>query len=169
VTGRAPPLRRPAAPLRPWLLPVLTILAGSLATIVPMVASYAALPPFGLMLLLSWRLLRPDLLRVWAPLPLGFFDDLVSGQPLGSAMLFWTLCFLGVELIEQRLTYRDFRQDWAIGAGAVAATLIAGRLVATPLRAHVDTMLIVQILVSALLFPLVLRGVAALDRRFALR
>jgi rod shape-determining protein MreD len=38
-------------------------------------------------------------------------------------------------------------------------------LIASPIAAHVDTMLLVQILLSALLFPLVARLVAWLDRK----
>lgn len=153
------------APDSTWrrVLPALTVCIASLVTIWPLVASFAVLPPLGLLMLLGWRLTRPDSLRIWAPLPLGFFDDLLSGQPLGNAMLFWTLCFLMIDLIEQRLVYRDFWQDWLIAAGAIGFCLIAGRLVATPIGAHVDTTLLLQIVVSVMLFPLAARLCAWLD------
>lgn len=145
-------------------VPVGTVLAGSSLTLWPFVASFPVLPPFGLLMLLGWRLARPQRVRIWLPLPLGLYDDVLSGQPLGSAMLLWTLCFFMIDLIDQRVVFRDFRQDWLIAAGAVAFCLIVGRLVTTPFDAHVDTVLLVQIAVSVLLFPLAARLCGMLDR-----
>ncbi len=138
-------------------VPAITVAIGSALTLWPMVASFPVLPPFGLLMLLGWRLTKPESLRIWAPLPLGFFDDLISGQPLGNAMLFWTLCLFMIDLIDQRIVYRDFWQDWLIAGGAIAFCLILGRFVASPISAHVDTALMLQIAVSILLFPLVVR------------
>ncbi len=139
------------------LLPAISVLIGSALTLWPIIASVQILPPFGLLMLLGWRLTRTESLRVWAPLPLGLFDDLVSGQPLGSAMVLWTLCFFMIDLIDQRVVYRDFWQDWLIAGGAIGFCLILGRLVASPLAAHVDTVLLLQVAISVLLFPLAAR------------
>lgn len=146
-----------------WLAPVSVMLA-SLVALLPMVATFPFLPPFGLMMLLGWRLHRADVLKVWAPVPLGLFDDMVSGQPMGSAMLFWTLCFIGIDVLDTRLVWRDSWQDWAIASAAIGFVLIASRLVATSFSAHVDTALLLQILVSAALFPFISRFCARLDR-----
>ena len=143
-------------------VPALSVMVGSAVTLWPFIATFPILPPFGLLMLLGWRLTKPDSLRIWAPLPLGLFDDLISGQPLGTAMLFWTLCFFMIELIDQRIVYRDFWQDWLIAAGSVAFCLILGRLVAAPLGAHVDTVLLLQIVIATLLFPLAARICAML-------
>ena len=43
--------------------------------------------------------------------------------------------------------------------------LIGGRLVASPLGAHVDTVLLIQILISVALFPVLSRLVSRLDGR----
>lgn len=145
-------------------LPAVSVLLASLLTIWPVIAAIPLLPPLGLLMLLGWRLTRPDSLRIWAPLPLGLFDDLLSGQPLGNAMLFWTLCFFMIDLIDQRLVFRDFWQDWLIAAGSIGFCLIAGRLVAAPIGAHVETVLLLQIAVSIMLFPLVARLCALLGR-----
>ena len=75
----------PPRPRARWLAP-LSIALASLLTLVPVVATVPFLPPFGLMMLLGWRLVRGDAMKVWMPVPLGFFDDMLSGQPLGSAM-----------------------------------------------------------------------------------
>ena len=146
-----------------WLAP-LSILLGSMVTLLPIVATVPFLPPFGLMILLGWRLVRSDSTKVWLPVPLGLFDDMISGQPLGSAMLLWTVCVLVIEVIDTRLVWRDFWQDWLIASGAIAFCLVVCRLVATPFYAHVDTALVVQICVSAAFYPLIARFVAWMDR-----
>ncbi len=146
-----------------WLAP-LSVMLGSLMTLLPVVAVVPFLPPFGLMVLLGWRMLRGDSMRVWVPVLLGFFDDVVSGQPLGSAMLLWTLCVLAIDVLDTRLVWRDFWQDWLIASGAISFCLIAGRLVAAPFGAHVDTALLLQVLASAALFPLIYRLCAWFDR-----
>ncbi|MDF7774036.1 rod shape-determining protein MreD [Sphingomonas sp. AOB5] len=146
-----------------WLAP-LSVMIGSLVTILPFIAGFAWLPPFGLLLLVGWRLHRADTLKVWAAVPLGLFDDMFSGQPLGSAMLLWTLCFIAIDILDTRLVWRDYWQDWLIASGSIAFCLIFGRLIATPLDAHVETTLVLQIFISAALFPLITRYCAWLDR-----
>jgi len=141
---------------------VLSILAGSLVTLIPVVASVPFLPPFGLLMFLGWRLLRPGALPVWAAAPLGLFDDLVSGQPLGNAVLMWQICSLMLDLVDTRLVTRDFWQDWVLAAGSVALCLVAGRVFASNLSAQVDAALVFQIVVSVALFPLATRLCTAL-------
>ncbi|MCP3733044.1 rod shape-determining protein MreD [Sphingomonas sp. MG17] len=145
-----------------WLAP-LSIVLGSLVTLAPFKASFPILPPFGLMMLLAWRLHRPDLLKPWAPVLLGFADDLVSGQPLGNSMLFWTVSCILIDVLDTRIVWRDFFQDWLLAAGAIGFCLIGGRLVAAPLGAHVDTVLLIQVLISIALFPVLSRFVSRLD------
>ena len=157
------PLPQNPARLLPWA----TVMAGSLVTIVPVGATLPLLPPAGLSMLLAWRLLAPLALRRWAPALLGAFDDLVSGQPLGSAVLLWTLAFVIVDLFDQRMLFRDFMQDWLIAAVAITLCLVGGRLIASPIGAHVDTMLLVQIMVTILAFPIAAWAVAWIDRKRA--
>lgn len=155
----------PDAPIRSKRLAPVTVMLGSLVVLFPVVSTIPWMPPFGLMLLVGWRLLRPDVFKVWAPVPLGLFDDLLSGQPMGSAMLLWTACFLAIEVLDSRLVWRDFWQDWLLATGAVGFCLIAGRLIASPIGAHVDTVLLLQIALSVALYPLIARMCAALDQR----
>lgn len=145
-------------------VPAATVIGGSSLTLWPMVASFPFLPPCGLLMVLGWRLARPERMPIWVPLPLGLFDDLVSGQPLGCAMLLWTLCFFVIDLIDQRIVFRDFWQDWLIAAGAIAFCGIVGRLVTTPFGAHVDTVLLLQTVVTVMLFPFAARLCAMLDQ-----
>ena len=159
------PFAAPLPPGRARALPWGMVIGGSLFTIVPLVASLPLLPPMGLLVLLAWRLLARFALRPWAAAPLGAFDDLVSGQPLGSAVLLWSLCFLAIDLVEQRLVYRDFWQDWLIASGAIAFCLAAGRWLAVPLGARVDGVLVAQIVVTVMLFPFAARLVGWVDRK----
>src|SRR3546814_13783426 len=89
---------------------------GSVVTIRPMIAVTPSLPPFGLLLLLPWRLLRPELWPLWIAFPLGLFDDIMSGQPLGSAMFLWTATLIGLEAMNSRLLWRDYLPDWLIAS-----------------------------------------------------
>lgn len=156
----------PALPARrARALPWATVVAGSLLTVVPVIATAPLFPPLGLVMLLAWRLLARFALRPWAAAPLGMVDDLVSGQPLGSAVFLWSLCFLVIELVEQRLAFRDFWQDWLLAAGAIACTLVGGRLLAAPLGAQVDGAVTAQIAIAVLLFPVAARLVVWIDRK----
>ncbi len=159
------PLAPPRPPVRARALPWATVLIGSLATIVPVIATVPLLPPLGLVMLLTWRLLARFALRPWAAAPLGFFDDLVSGQPLGSAVLLWSGCFLAIDLIERRMMFRDFWQDWLIASAAIFCCVAGGRVLAVPLGAQVDAPLLVQAAAAILLFPIAARLVAWIDRK----
>jgi len=117
------------------------------------------------LVLLSWRLLAPFAIRLWAPAALGLFDDIVSGQPVGSAMLLWTLAYFLVGVMEARSGMRDFWQHWVIAAVAITLCLVGGRFAATPLGAHVDTALVMQILLSILIFPAVAYLIGRVDAR----
>ena len=152
-------------PVQARVLPWATVVGGSLLTTLPVIATVPILPPFGLLMLLSWRLLARFALRPWAAAPLGFVDDLVSGQPLGSAVLLWSLCFIGIDLMERRLVFRDFRQDWLIASGAILFCLALGRMLAVPVAAQVDTALLVQAAATICLFPAAARLVAWIDRK----
>lgn len=159
------PFAPPLPPGRARVIPWATVVAGSLVTIIPVVASLPLLPPMGLIMLLTWRLLARFSLRPWAGAPLGLFDDIVSGQPIGASMLTWSIVMIAIDLIEQRLIFRDFWQDWLIAAAAIVFCLTIGRLVALPLGAHVDTVLVAQIVMSIMLFPFAARVVAWIDRK----
>lgn len=161
--------RRPInrAPL-PWLagsLPWISIMAASLVTFSPVLASSPLLPPLGFMMLLAWRMLRPSFLPVWAGLPLGAFDDLFSGQPFGSAIVLWSAAMLAMEVIDERFLWRGFLGDWLAAAVLIAVDLIlaagfAGIAARYPLPLTIGP----QLLASLMLFPAINSLVAFVDR-----
>lgn len=159
------PFAEPLPPGRARALPWITVMLGSLVTTLPLIATVPILPPFGLLIALAWRLLARFALRPWAAAPLGFFDDLVSGQPLGSAVLLWSICFLGIDLVERRLVFRDFWQDWLIAAAAITFCLAGGRVLAVSLGAHVDGAMLAQGIASVCLFPAAARLIAWVDSK----
>lgn len=157
-----PRINRAPSPLFAVALPWLTIMLGSLSPTWPVIASAPMLPPLGLMVLLAWRQLRPGLLPVWVGLPLGLFDDLYSGQPLGSAILLWSIALIVLELIELRIPWRNFLVDWLVGSALIAVYLMAAMgLSGSPASPHV---FLPQLAISIAAFPLVGRLVALLDR-----
>jgi rod shape-determining protein MreD len=122
------------------------------------------------MLLLAWRLMRPGLLPSWAGLPLGAFDDLFSGQPFGSGILLFSLTLIGLEILDARLPWRSFWQDWIIAIAVIAAYLVVAALVS---GAHVDRVMLLALIpqfgLAVLMFPIVARVVSMLDRLRLLR
>ncbi|MEO0033900.1 MAG: hypothetical protein RIS94_3658 [Pseudomonadota bacterium] len=152
----------------PWLatgLPWATVMLASMVTFSPIVASAPVLPPLAFMLLLAWRMLRPSLLPVWVGLPLGLWDDLFSGQPVGSAVILWSAAMLAMEAIDGRFLWRGFVQDWLAAAALLTGYLFlsatfAGFATGYPLPLSIGP----QLLLSVALFPVVNRLVALLDR-----
>jgi rod shape-determining protein MreD len=146
-------------------IPTGVVMIGSMSTLLPIIATTPLLPPFGLLFLISWRMLVRDLWPVWAALPLGFFDDMFSGQPIGSAMLIWTLVFFVIDLFDRGMMWRDYRQDWGIAASLIAGALGIGLWIANAAGGDTNLLVILpQIVFSALAYPLVVRTCAALDK-----
>jgi rod shape-determining protein MreD len=146
--------------------PVVAVLVGSmLPSLLPIVAQAPLLPPFGFMVFIAWRLLRADIWPLWIGLPLGLFDDMMSGMPAGSAVLLWTVVLLGMEAESRRHFWRDYRHDWLSASLAIAFVLFGDWLFVTIGGNGGPVVQIVpQIAYSIGLFPLVVRMCAALDR-----
>src|SRR3546814_17944409 len=87
-------------------------LASALPLMLPIVASSPALPPLGLLFFLCWQLLRTEMWPVWIGLPLGLWDDLFSGAPIGSAVARWTAASIAIHYISQRIYWRGFFHAW---------------------------------------------------------
>lgn len=162
----APIVFRPRpSPARLWLVPLGSTVAGSCTTLLPAIAGAPALPPFGLLMALGWRLLRPEMWPAWVALPLGLVDDLLGGAPLGSAMSLWTIAFLAIDLTDARPMWRDHWLQWALATLCIAGVGLGGwalsRFVA---GGGALGFLLPQLFLGALLFPVTARLCAALDR-----
>jgi rod shape-determining protein MreD len=152
---------RTLARIVPWA----SVVVGSVAATLMWIASGPVLPPFGLLFLIAWYQLRPGVLPVWAGLPLGIFDDLLSGQPMGSAVLLWSLAILALAAIEARIPWRIFLFDWFVATLLITAAIALGALIPNPAAGIAPLLLIgPQIGLSVLAYPAVARFVAVLDR-----
>ncbi len=158
-------INRASSPWRANSVPYLSIMLGSLLPVLLIADLMPLAPSFGFLLLLAWRMVRPGLLPLWAGAPMGAFDDLVSGQPFGSAILLWSITMIAIELIETRFPWRGFWQDWftagVMGVCYWAATLLLSGAHVTPEMVAVAAP---QALLSVLLYPIIARMVAGLDR-----
>ena len=150
--------------LKMLAIPIASVAIASMITALPIFTKEPLLPPLGLLMFLSWRLMRPGLLPVWSGVPFGLMDDVFSGQPFGSAGLLWSLAILVIEIIDARAIWRDHLQDWFIAAILIAAVLLGGLWIAGMAHAAPDpAVLIPQIILSILLYPLAVRICARLD------
>lgn len=158
-------INRDASPLLAFTVPWLTILLASVLPGWLLIASAPVLPPLGFLLFLSWRQLRPGLLPIWSGLPLGLFDDLFSGQPFGSGVLLWSIAAITLELIEARVPWRSFVTEWLVAIGLIVAYIAMSLGLANLAGAGAHIAIILpQIVISVLSYPLVGRFVAAMDR-----
>lgn len=158
-------INRDHSPVLAYGIPWVMILLASLSPLLPIIAPLPILPPLGYLFLLAWRVLRPGLLPMWAGLPLGFFDDLFSGQPLGSGILLFSLTMIALDLIELRFPWRGFWQDWGIAALFTTLYLILAALFSGSGLPLVQYPLILpQLALAILLFPVVAQLVSLLDR-----
>jgi len=156
--------RKPSALLArgvPWASVVLGTLLPTWVTI----SSAPVLPPLAFLMFISWRQLRPGLMPVWAGLPLGFVDDLYSGQPMGSAVMLWSAAAIALDYVEARLPWRNFPTEWLLATGLIATYILSSLLLANVAGGSTLLQVIVpQIAISVLCYPLVGRLVAWLDR-----
>lgn len=158
-------INRAPLPLLAIGLPWASVILASMASFSPIIASAPVLPPLAYIMLLGWRMLRPGMLPVWAGLPLGLIDDLYSGQPFGSGILLWSLTMLAMEVIDERFLWRGFGQDWMAASLLTSIYLVlcatlAGIATGYPL----PIVIVPQMLMSMMLYPVVTGIIALLDR-----
>ena len=146
-------------------VPVLSTIAACLLDLLPIVAEQPLIPDFAFLVLVAWRLLRPEMWSAQTALPLGFFNDLVAGHPIGQSMALWTICFLAFDLVDSRTGWRDYWLDWLFAGLAIIFYTFGGWYVAGMMSAPIPfTLLLPQIALSLLAYPFVARLVLGLDR-----
>lgn len=154
------------ARVRLQAVPVASTLLGSCVGLLPFVVTAPILPPFGLLVALGWRLLRPELWAAWMALPLGLADDLITGAAPGTAMTLWTIVFLGIDLLDSRPLWRDHWLDWWIAAGAILFCALGQWAFGGFVAGGGGTLwpMIAPTILAILAFPPIARLCAALDR-----
>jgi len=151
--------------LRFRIVPIASTLGAISLALTPVVMAAPLLPDFGFLVLITWRLLRPEIWHARTALWLGLVNDLVAGQALGQSMLLWTGAFLVFDLIDTRLGFRDYLMDWLIAAGALFFYTVGTWYIALLMGSDVRFMVMLpQIGLSILAYPVAARLVLALDR-----
>lgn len=158
-------INRAPSPVVALAMPWLSVMLGSLVAGWITIAATPVVPPIGYLVLIAWSQLRPGLLPAWAGLPLGLFDDLVSGQPLGSAVVLWSVSMLLLEAIEARWPWRNFAIEWSVAALLTGGTLLGGAALASGFATAADwfPVVAIQIGIAVLAYPLAGRIVAVFD------
>ena len=150
---------------RRQVVPVLSTLAAALLDALPIVIQAPLVPDFAFLVLIAWRLLRPEMWQASVALPLGLFNDLVSGHPLGQSMAIWTVTFLLLDVIDSRVGWRDYWLDWLFACLAIIGNSAAGWYIARIAGAAVEfEILLPQLALSVFSYPLIARLVLGLDR-----
>jgi rod shape-determining protein MreD len=146
-------------------VPIVTTILACLLALLPIVVSSPLIPDFAFMVLIAWRLLRPELWTATTALPLGLFNDLVAGHPLGQSMALWTITFLAFDMMDSRLVWRDYLIDWLAASLAILFYTLGGWYIGRLMGSQIDFLIMLpQIGLSILAFPVVARIVLALDR-----
>jgi rod shape-determining protein MreD len=153
------------AVLRARAVPIASTIVGSALALLPLFGPATIVPPIGLLMLLAWRMIRPELWPAWMGLVLGLIDDLITGQPIGTGMCIWTVLLLLLERADPRFLSRGYREEWLLVGTSLASAMIGGLLSnrLAGARGSLDTVLLPFIL-AVLLFPVAARLCAALDR-----
>ncbi|MEO1044571.1 MAG: rod shape-determining protein MreD [Pseudomonadota bacterium] len=160
-----PRINRQKSGLKLRLYPLLSVIISSaLPMLLPLIATMPVMPPFGFMLLIAWRMLRPGLWPIWIGAPLGLADDLFSGQPFGSAIFIWSVTMVLLDLADQRFLLRGFWQEWIIANLLILFAIAVGYVINMVNGAPIaPVFLLPQILLSMILFPLIVRLTARID------
>ena len=147
-------------------LPAATVIAGSMVSLLPIMSSAGWWPDCGLLMLVAWRLLRPDAWPAWWAAPLGFANDLIVGNPIGLSVAIWSGIMIAMDLIDRRTMWRDYWIEWAIAASFIALAEVAQWRVAAILGAAVPLRLSTTpaIIISVLCFPISALIAARFDR-----
>ena len=151
--------------LRRRYVPIASTILACLVNVLPIIVSTPIIPDFAFLVLLAWRLLRPEMWSVTTAIPLGLLNDLLAGHPLGQSAALWTAIFLIMDVIDSRVAWRDYWMDWMLAAvfilGYTFGDWAIGRWMGSTAEFGI---LWPQIGASILLYPVVARIVLVLDR-----
>lgn len=146
-------------------VPAASVMAASLLALLPVVADAGWYPEFGFLVLIAWRLLRADAFPAWWAAPLGLFNDLVTGSPIGFSTTIWTAALLALDLADRRTMWRDYWLEWALAALLLLASEAAEWRLAQMMGASLPFAAVIPpLLISIFAFPIAAWVVSRLDR-----
>jgi rod shape-determining protein MreD len=140
-------------------VPIISTVLACLLNLLPIITAAPIVPDFAFLVLLSWRLLRPEMWSATTAIGLGLFNDLVAGHPVGQSIALWTGAFLLMDLIDSRVVWRDYWMDWLFASlfilGYTYGDWLIGRYMGQRRRLRV---LWPQIGASILVYPIIARA-----------
>jgi rod shape-determining protein MreD len=147
-------------------IPAISVVVGSLISLLPNVSSTGWWPDWGLLMLIAWRLLRADAWPAWWAAPLGLANDLILGNPIGLSVALWAAIMIAMDILDRRTMWRDYWIEWAIAVLFIALAELAQWRIAALLGAPVPLSMSAgpASLVSVLCFPVAAFIAAKLDR-----
>ena len=146
-------------------IPALSVACASCLGLVPVVAEVGWMPGTGFLLLLAWRLLRGDVIPAWGAAPLGLWNDLVLGLPIGISVATWCGAMILLDLLDRRTMWRDYWLEWLLAAALLGLAELASRQVDAAMGAPYPVAAIFPPLAIAILsFPFAAWTASALDR-----
>lgn len=146
-------------------VPAISVMLASLLSALPIVSTAGWFPDFGFMILIAWRLLRADAWPAWWAAPLGLFNDLATGNPIGLSVAVWTAAMLALDIADRRTMWRGYWLEWAIAALLLLGNEAAEWRVAQVMGASLPfASVLPPLLISVLIFPVAAFVVSRLDR-----
>ncbi|HYD13288.1 MAG TPA: rod shape-determining protein MreD [Allosphingosinicella sp.] len=152
--------------LRRRFVPLTSTIFAMLLGLLPIVTSSLWVPNLAFLILITWRLVRPEIWQAQAALGFGLLADLiVPGAPLGQSMLLWTMIFLGLDYADHLLGVRDYWLDWTLATACILFHTAGVWYIALLMGARVSILVMLpQLILSILAYPLMARLVLRLDR-----
>ena len=145
--------------------PAFSVMLASLLVVLPIVSMNGWFPNFGFLMLLAWRLLRSDAFPTWWAAPLGLFNDLALGSPIGLSVAVWTAAILALDIADRRTQWRGYWLEWILAGVLLLGQEAAEWRVAQIMGASVPFLTILSpLLISILAFPVAAWIVARNDR-----
>lgn len=145
-------------------IPALSVALASLLPLAPVVAEVGWMPDTGLLLLLAWRLLRNDVIPAWWAAPLGLWNDLVLGLPVGTSVVTFTASMILLDLLDRRTMWRDYWIEWVLAASLIVLAEVVRWQVDAAMRAPYPIVTILPASAIAVLsFPLAAWAASRID------
>jgi rod shape-determining protein MreD len=146
-------------------VPAFSVMLASLFTALPIVSTNGWYPDCGFMVLIAWRLLRSDVWPAWWAAPLGLFNDLTTGNPIGLSIAVWTAAMLALDIADRRTQWRGYWLEWAIAALLLLGNEAAEWRVAQVMGASLPFATVLPpLVISILAFPVLAFIVSRIDR-----
>jgi rod shape-determining protein MreD len=146
-------------------IPALSVGAASLLPLAPIVAEVGWMPNTALLLLLAWRLLRGDVIPAWWAAPLGLWNDLVLGLPIGLSVVTFTAAMILLDLLDRRTMWRDYWLEWLLaGVLVILAEVVRWRIDAAMGASYPLRTILPAATIAILSFPLAAWAASRIDR-----